>query len=171
MSNQSGEVRLKADSEEDLAVLSAMIQDATIRVGDIAWLKSKRRFAVVLNRYRWEEDAPQGNKKPERVRAALRFENVLAATFKNVPVGDKDHILGLLAVSARTDDDGGGMLDLDFSGFASIRLEVECIEAYLEDMTRPWRALARPDHDVPGQDTDPATHGPGPGKDEPFEEG
>ncbi len=138
-----------AANEEDLAVLSAMIQDATIRVGDIVWLKSRRRFAAVINRYLWEDDATDKHKKPHRVRAGLRFENVLAASFQNVPVNDDDHILGLLSVSATLEEGGTAALELDFSGFASIRLEVECIEAYLEDMTRPWRAIARPSHEVP----------------------
>lgn len=148
MVKKSGEVvRLQAESKEDLAVLSAMIQDATIRVGDIAWLQSRRRFATVINRYCWENDAPKAGKKPHRVRAGLRFENVLEVRFRNVPVDDDDHILGLLSISASLEEDGTGALDLDFSGFAAIRLEVECIEAYLEDMTRPWRAIARPSHD------------------------
>ena len=48
-------IRLIALDEEDLAVLSAHVQDAVLKVGDIVYLPKERRFAVAMNRFIWEK--------------------------------------------------------------------------------------------------------------------
>lgn len=146
-------LKLMAESRADLEVMSTFLQDAAVKVGDLAWQPGQHRFAAVLNRYRWEGERDR-KQKPERVRAGLRFEGVLKASYQNIPMNDPDHVLGLLAIEVEEDEDGAGRLTLACSGYASIRLEVECIEAYLEDLTRPWRALGRPEHDVGEDATD-----------------
>lgn len=147
-------IRLKAESAEDLTIVSAMLQDAVAMVGDIAWLPRSRRFAMVLNRYRWEGDNKGGARKRqegERVRSGLRFENVLDAQFRNLPVGKEDHVLDLLAVRFESDGDIGGTVTLDFAGYASLKLTVEAVEAFLEDITGPWPARTRPGHELGGE--------------------
>lgn len=149
-------LKLMAESRQDLEVVSTFLQDAAVKVADLAWLPGQHRFAAVLNRYRWEREVSSGNgggksggrgaRQAERVRAGLRFEGVLKVSYQNIPRESPDHVLELLAIEVEDGDDGAGRLTLAFSGYASIRLEVECIEAYLEDLTRPWRALGRPDH-------------------------
>lgn len=147
-------VRLKAENADDLQVISAMLQDATIRVGDIAWLPTKHRFACVTNRFRWE-DTPEGQQKilkGERVRAALRLEGVIKTSYRNVPISDDSHVLSALALEATISDDGTTVLELECSGFATIRLEAEFIEVYLDDLSAPWRARETPDHGLETSD-------------------
>lgn len=145
-------LRLMAESRADLEVMSSFLQDAAVKVGDIAWQPGQHRFAAVLNRYRWEQDSAKKSKS-ERVRSGLRIEGVLKAAYRNIPLNDPDHVLGLLAIEVEEGEDGAGVLTLACSGYASIRLEVECLDAYLEDLTRPWRALGRPGHDLPEHET------------------
>jgi hypothetical protein len=149
-------LKLMAQSRKDLEVISTFLQDAAVKVSDLAWQPGQHRFAAVLNRYRWEQETAAGKskKKPERVRAGLRFEGVLKASYQNIPMQDPDHVLGLLAIEVEEGDDGAGWLTLACSGYASIRLEVECIEAYLEDLTQPWRALGKPGHTVDEAESD-----------------
>ena len=158
-------LKLMAESRQDLEVISTFLQDAAVKVADLAWLPGQHRFAAVLNRYRWEHETLTGNggsregrgaRQSERVRAGLRFEGVLKVAYQNIPRQSPGHVLGLLAIEVEEGEDGAGRLTLAFSGYASIRLEVECIEAYLEDLTRSWRALGKPDH---GPDPGP-DHGP-----------
>ena len=49
-------LRLQALDAEDLALISAHLQDAAVRVGDIAFLKERRRFALVAARFDWEAE-------------------------------------------------------------------------------------------------------------------
>lgn len=143
-------LKIKAESSEDVEVISSALQDAAIKVGDLTFLKERHRFALVTNRFRWENDR---GRHGERVRAGLRFEGVLDAQFRNIPFADPDHVLELLAIRFEADENGGGTFLLNCSGWADIRLTVEQIEVYLDDLSGPWSALARPLHALESDDT------------------
>lgn len=141
-------LKLEALTKDDIEVMSAVLQDATLRVGDIAWLRGPRRFAAVLNRYCWEQE---GDGRPrrapgERVRAGLHIDGVLRTASRNVPRQALDHVMELLAIRAEPGADGAARIDLVFAGGAEIRLDVECIGARLDDLSDPWPALRRPEH-------------------------
>lgn len=147
-------LKLRAETEADLPAISAMVQDATIKVKDVAWLKRRHQFVLMLNRYRWESAEVKAASPGERVRSALRFDSVLQARFRDIPLADPEHVMGLLAIRFIPGDDGAGAVELAFSGFATIRLEVECLDIFLEDLTRPWRAIERPEHRIEPEEGD-----------------
>ena len=47
-------LKLIALDSEDLAVVSAHMQDAVLTVGDMAFLPQQRRFAALANRFDWD---------------------------------------------------------------------------------------------------------------------
>lgn len=151
----AGKLRLKAENLEDLTILSSLLQDAVCRAGEMAYLPEKRRFALVANRCRWEREAKgkagaaDDSGCLERVRCGVRFENVLAARARKIPRRSKNQVLELLALEGERHQ-GGFHLHLVFAGGAAVRLEAEVVEAYLEDLTGPWPARARPEHPVAG---------------------
>ncbi len=118
----------------DLPALSALLQDATVRVPDVGFDRRSRRLAIILNRYRWE--AGGGS----RVRAALRLETVTAVHRQHWPA-TTDAVLDLLAL---TQD--GDFLVLTFAGGAALRARVEVVEVVLEDIDAPWATTRRPQH-------------------------
>ncbi len=134
---------LVAFDAEDLGVVSTHLQDAVIRVGDLSYLRDRRRFALVARRFDWE--APR-REAPRRRLAGLHFERVAAVRAKGVPRGDPDAALALLAVTFASGEAPSGAVTLVFAGGAEIRLEVECIEAQLKDLGPVWQAGTRPDH-------------------------
>src|SRR5580698_7747731 len=93
--SRSPSLRLLAEDEDDLAVLSAALQDAVAKVGDIEWEPRGRRFTLALNRYRWE--AP-GVLLGGRVRAGLQFGSVLAVKSRNLRREPREAVVELLAV-------------------------------------------------------------------------
>jgi hypothetical protein len=140
-------LKLIALDEDDLAVVSSHLQDAVVRVGEMAYVPSRKRFAAVVNRFNWEQAAAGGpNQVNERRRAALRFDRVLGAQLKSLKPSAADRVLSLLAVRFEPSDHPSGYVTLTFSGDASIRLHVECIEAELTDLGPAWRARSRPQH-------------------------
>jgi hypothetical protein len=144
-------LKLIALDEEDLEVVSSHLQDAVLRVGEMAYVPSRRRFAAVVNRFNWEKALAGGEAQAnERRRAALRFERVLGAQLKQLKPSATDRVLSLLAVRFEPKDHPGGFITLTFSGGASIRLQVECIEAELTDLGPAWRTRSRPQH--PGEE-------------------
>ncbi len=145
-------LKLIALDEEDLAVLSSLLQDAVLRVADMTYLPKQKRFAAVLNRFDWETAAKEGGKDYRRRRAALRFDRVFGAKLKNLKPRANDRVLSLLAIGFAPKEVPGGTLTLTFSGDASIQLEVECIEAELRDLGPEWGTRSKPQHpgDEPG---------------------
>lgn len=138
-------LKLYAFDAEDLAILSAHLQDAVLRASDIAFLARERRLALVCNRFDWtaaEEGACQ------RRRTGLRVERVTAVKARGVPKGE-DTVLELLALHFEPEgpEAPGGTLELVFAGGGGLRLTVECIEAAMDDLGPMWAAGTTPRHD------------------------
>lgn len=132
---------------EDLKVLSALTQDAVFPASEMRFVKSERRFALLLNRFRWEETA-HGNRAPERVQSVLVIANVEKVASQGVPRGDKDTILSLLSVEFKETDAPSGQITLTLAGDGAIRLDLEALDVTLKDVTRPYVAPSKkiPDH-------------------------
>lgn len=142
MSDTPKPLKLLALEPEDLAIVSAALQDAVFRVGDLAFIKNERRFAAVLNRFAWETGAK------ERRRAGLDFSCVLNVRTFNLDLGKPDRVLNLLAISFDETEKPSGQIEMIFSGDISILLDVECIEARLSDLGGAWASAHRPRHPV-----------------------
>lgn len=143
--------------EEDLEVASAHLQDAVLKVSDILWRPHEKRVVVGLSRFDWESAqarAPGADPHFHRRLAALRFERVLSCKCRQVDPVRKDAVLNLLAVEFTETEAPSGVITLTFSGGASVRLEVECLEAELADLGPSWTAASCPAHT--GVDADEA---------------
>ena len=138
-------MKLAAQDSEDLEILSARLQDAAGKLKDFAFLPKQRRFALVVNRYRWEEPKTPGT----RVRSGLKFDGVLKVESQNIKRGAPEAVVSLLAIkyTGNGAEDPGGVIELQFAGGGAIRLTVECIDAELSDLTTPWSARAKPMHE------------------------
>ena len=142
-------LRLIAMDDEDLNVLSVQLQDAILRVEDMAYVPQERRFAAILNRFDWLSATGEGQAPEaayERCRCALRFERVTGAQYRNLALSDKSGALELLAVNFEPGDLPGGIITLIFCGGGEIRLHVEFIEAELRDLGPVWKTRAMPEH-------------------------
>lgn len=145
MAAPSKTLHLAAEDADDLKAISALVQDAVLKVGDMAFLPKARRFALVLNRYRWEAGTKGG--RGTRVRAGLRVDNVLKAESQHIPQTAKDTILSLLALTFDGEPGAGGTLTLTFSAGKAVRLTVEALDVALDDLTEAWTAKGgRPEH-------------------------
>ena len=143
-------LRLMALDAEDLAVVSAHVQDAVAKVGDLLWLPAERRFVVTMNRFAWETPPVRRYlaRHYQRRRAVLHFDRVLRAASCGIDTGRRDAVLSLLAVSFETGEAPSGTIVLAFAGGATIRLAVECIEAQLADLGPAWATAHAPRHEV-----------------------
>jgi hypothetical protein len=156
-------LRLRAEDEEDLAVVSACLQDALVTVRDIAYDPGAGVFLLVANRFRWE-DCPGGNRSApfERTLCGITFDHVTAACYRGFNRGEKDRILVLLAIhpapeasptgrglpeEARPVETRSGMtIDLEFAGEAQIRLTAAALRVRARDFGDPWPTSWQPLH-------------------------
>lgn len=148
-------LKLAALDEDDLAILSTYVQDAVMKVGDLVYLPTEKRFVIAMNRFNWE--AADGRRRSyERRRAALTFDRVQGVKTSGITRDRSDTVLDLLALDFDASDAPAGAIHIIFAGGGAIRLEVECIEARLADLGAAWATTAKPSHDL---DTDIAKSG------------
>jgi hypothetical protein len=138
-------LRLRAETPDDLAVIAALVQDAVAQTSEIAWARRHHRFALLINRFRWEDaDAAAREGRPfERVQALLSIDGVLKARANGVDPRDRDLVLALLSLAFEPAADGAGTLRLMLAGDGEIALDVECLDVTLADVSRPYLARAR----------------------------
>lgn len=140
-------LNLGALDTEDLSVISSLVQDAVFPASEMSWHKREGRFALLLNRMRWE-DGGADRHAPERVQSVLMFSDVQGVASQGVPKGDADTVLSLLQVSFEETDAPSGHVVLTLAGDGAIRLNVEALDVSLKDVTRPYVAPSkkRPHH-------------------------
>ncbi len=131
-------LRLKALDVDDLAVLSSLTQDAVFPAAELRWDRKARRFAMLLNRFRWEIGTKAAQK--ERVQAVLAFEDVMRVQSQGVDKADPEMVYSLLSITYQPADDGAGRFELTLAGDGAIALDVEALEVVLRDVTRPYVA-------------------------------
>jgi hypothetical protein len=141
--HRDADLRFVAFDGEDLSVVSAHLQDALVRVGDMAWLPEQDRFALILSRFDW---VAAGEGRCERLATGLHFDRVRQVRQNGVPQQTPEVVLSLLAVAFEPTDAPAGYITLTFSGGAAIRLEVECLDAHMRDLGPRWPARSRPGH-------------------------
>ena len=135
-------LRIKALDAEDLKILSSLVQDSVFPASEMVWKSKERRFAVLLNRFRWEDaDAAQARGRAfERVQSVLAIEDVQKIRSAGVPRGDADTVLSLLAIEWAEKQDGAGTITLILAGDGAIEIDVEALEVVVKDVTRPYAA-------------------------------
>jgi hypothetical protein len=140
-------LRLIALDTEDLDVVSAHVQDAVGKVGDVKWMPREKRFAIGLNRFVWDNEAGSGRRRThQRRRAALHFERVESVQCTGIDKDRPEQVLSLLAVQFVPGDAPAGEVVMVFAGSASFRLAVECLEAQLTDLGPAWSTEHAPRH-------------------------
>lgn len=133
----------------DLAVISALVQDAILPVSEIIVDGRARQLAFLLNRFRWEDaEAAAREERPyERVRSVLLIGDALKVQSDGI-TRDADTILELLAITWHPGEDGTGLMMFEFAGDGTLAVDCECINVTLRDVTRPYAAPSglRPAH-------------------------
>ncbi len=151
-------LKLRCEDEEDVVVLSSLLQDALVPMAELAWLPAEKCLVFVASRFIWSEcldvTLPVGEAGIEcysRQNFGLTIEGVRAIRSRGIDIEDKSRILELLAITAAAakgapPDEGGAAIELVFAGGAGIRVECERIAMHGQDVGEPWPTLHRPRH-------------------------
>jgi len=139
-------LKLIAKTEEDLRVVSAYLQDSIASISDIANLKQNKIFLMQLNRFMWEDVEKGVFRKNKRIRAILKFENVLEVYSKNINQFKKDKFLDFLAIETSSMPDKNYFMKIIFAGDSIIKIISEVIEVTLDDQGEAWDTKNKPKH-------------------------
>ncbi|MEQ9491948.1 MAG: DUF2948 family protein [Alphaproteobacteria bacterium] len=132
---------------EDLSVVSSMVQDAILPVGDFTFLRDEGCFILALNRFQWE--TAEGDGPYYRIHSGLRFDHVHSVQFKKIDRQDKKQILSLLAVAWAEGEDGEpDQVVLQFAGGPAVKLKVGKLHCTLQDLGEPWPTQWKPGHET-----------------------
>ena len=129
----AAQLKLIALDADDLAVISAHVQDARVQTADIIWRQGEKRLVIGMNRLDWEQTL-SGETSPRRLIAALRFDRVLSCKSRNIDLEAPEAALELLGIEFHPGDAPGGSAVLLFSHGGALRLDVECLECELTDL-------------------------------------
>jgi hypothetical protein len=140
-------LKLRAEDVDDLAVISACVQDALVAIRDLVYDREAHSFTLVANRFRWEGRPGADGAPPfERTHCALSIGTVEKVSYRGFRRRETDRILSLLAICPGDN----GTIDLEFSGGARVRLTVAAIRVRVADVGEPWPTAWLPDHAADG---------------------
>lgn len=148
------DLRIAAFDGDDLNVISAHLQDAIVRIGDVNFNPKTRQFVLVANRFAWEDVAEEAGGKTNsehgvRKRTGVVFAGVSGAKSQKIKQGAPEAVLSLLAIEFEAGKEPpAGVIKLLFSGGGVIELDVECVEVEMEDLGPTWETGNIPAHDV-----------------------
>jgi hypothetical protein len=131
----------------DLQAISACLQDAVLKIGDMTYLPKERRFAFVANRFLWEAAGERKSGPFFRARAGAHFDDVRAVRQLHLRSDARDAVLELLAIGFAPGVEGAGEITLSFAGGGAVRLSVDAVNAELRDLAGPWPARMKPRHE------------------------
>ena len=137
----SNTLKLIAQDDEQLTIISSLAKDSIIKSNEMGYDKKTKRFALLMNRYRHEEE------NPSRIRTAIHFDYVDSVKSVGIDKETNDDILVLLAIRFESKSKPSGSIFLEFSNNKSITFDVESIEVFLTDMGEPWKIPNKPVHD------------------------
>jgi hypothetical protein len=134
------DLKLAVTDIEDLTILSSVLQDATVLIGDMGYDESSRQFLMVAARYISSNDT----KSPASRRLiGVNFDGVNRLYRRGFSPNDRDNVLNLLAIR-----ENGSNIEIIFSGEAMLRLECEAIKVYAADLGEGWATQFNPGHDA-----------------------
>ena len=142
---QIKQMKLLALDEEDLQVISSVMQDSVLKLADIRYLAGEHRLVLGVNRYLWEQDDPS-KKTQHRARAVLSISRVDDVKAQKIDQSNKDMVLSLLCLTFERTAAPAGQIKLEFAGGGTIVAFVECIEVQLADVGGIWTTENRPEH-------------------------
>lgn len=141
------QLKLVALDAQDLEIVSAHVQDAVMKVGDLSYRPSEKRFIIAMNRFVWENKSGFFRQNNERRRSVLHFDSVRAVRTAGFSRDASEEVLSLLALRFEPGAEApAGVIELICSAGAAIRLEVDFIEARLADLGAAWETSSRPLH-------------------------
>lgn len=155
MQVESPKLRLMAHDCDDVGVLSALLQDAIVPGSDMSFDRKLHEFVIVANRFCWELEpfvnVKSSDGKPiyERRLCGIRIARVRSVQHYNWPETRQYELFNLLAlglVDMAEQARDGAVLQFEFSGGSSLRLNVDDVDIVLADLDVGHPTSLQPAH-------------------------
>ena len=145
---EKNNLKLIGNSQEDLKVISAYVQDSIVAVKDIVFLGQNRIFIMMINRFMWEDIEKGIHKQSKRIRCAIKFEGILKVKSKKINQKNRNKRLECLAIECNEISSKNYEINFFFSGGGIITLISEFIEVSMNDLGVSWNVKRIPKHKI-----------------------
>ena len=139
-------LKLIGKNQEDLKVISAYSQDSIVAAKDMIFLEKNRIFIMVVNRFMWEGIEKGAYRQSQRIRCAIKFEEVLEVKSKKINQKNRNKCLECLAIKSNENLGKNYEIKIFFAGEAIITLISESIEVTMKDLGTSWDVKHIPKH-------------------------
>ncbi len=127
-------LKLRAEDPEDLAIISAVLQDARVSLGEMVFDPASGRFMAAFARYMRElQEDPCSCEGLLEVPSALTFEKVEKVLYRDLDPDDPAKEMVLLTIATEPGRDHLLHIHLVFAGGGEIQLRTDTISCRLED--------------------------------------
>ena len=129
-------LKLRAEDDEDLAIITACLTGAIGCLHEMAHDREARRFAAILVRPLWEKAAAAEQPALGRMRAGLHFDHVNAVRYRRLDRGAPHALLHLVSIVSVPLSERFGII-LSFQSGGEVFLEVDKLSGQLRDLDAP----------------------------------
>ena len=135
-------LKIKFLDKDEIKIFSTLCQDAIFSIDEIIYNKSDKILIATFSRFCWEfVEKKIKDKTFYRVVSGIRICNVNKITYTNKDKINASKFINLLSV-----DNDKNEITLNFSLDVTIKLFIEKIEIYLDDLDMPWPTGKKPIH-------------------------
>ena len=102
------------------------MQDAVFPITEMRWRRKRRRFALLLNRFRWEDRERRRARGPRLSNACSRcwwWTRCWPCATQGIDRADRDTVLSLLVLAFEPGEDGTGRVILTLAGDGAMALD------------------------------------------------
>ena len=135
-------LKLKFLDNDEIKIFSSLCQDGIFSINEIIYNKNDKILIATFSRFCWEFiEKKIKDKTFYRVVSGIRICNVNKINYTNKDKINSSKFLNLLSV-----DNHNNEITLNFSSDVTIKLFIEKIEIFLDDLDMPWPTGKKPMH-------------------------
>ena len=135
-------LKLKFSDKDEIKIFSTLCQDGIFSINEIIYNKRNKVLIATFSRFCWEfVEKKIKDKTFYRVVSGIRICNVNKIKYVNKDKIDTSKFINLLSVNNQENE-----IILNFSLDIKIKLLIEKIEIYLDDLDMPWPTGKKPMH-------------------------
>ena len=135
-------LKLKFLDKDEINIFSTLCQDGIFSIEEIIFNQTDKILLATFSRFCWEiVEKKNKNASFYRVVSGIRICNVHKINYVNKDNIDTSKFINLLSVDYNENE-----IKLNFSSDVTIKLLVEKIEIFLDDLDMPWPTGKKPMH-------------------------
>ena len=135
-------LKIKFLDKDEIKIFSTLCQDGIFSIDEIIYNNSDKIMIATFSRFCWEFVAKKIKDKTfYRVVSGIRICNVNKINYTNKEKINSSKFINLLSV-----DNHENEIKLNFSSDITIKLFIDEIEIYLDDLDMPWPTGKKPMH-------------------------